>query len=56
MLAAALVLLLQAADDGPVLFPSDFTLNGPAARQTLLLESRRGGLYTGAIRDGVTYA
>jgi len=56
MLAAALVLLLQAADDGPALFPTDFTLNGPAARQTLLLESRRGGLFTGAIRDGVSYA
>jgi len=54
MLALALALLLQAAD-GPALYPTEFTLHGPASRQTLLFESRSGGLHTGAIRDGVTY-
>jgi hypothetical protein len=54
MLSLALALLLQGAD-GPVLYPGEFTLHGPASRQTLLFESRRGGLPSGAIRDGVTY-
>ncbi|MBV8882134.1 MAG: hypothetical protein JO332_19410 [Planctomycetaceae bacterium] len=54
MLATALALLL-AAQDGPALLPADFTLHGPASRQTLLVESRRGGLYAGALRDGVTF-
>ncbi|HZE96254.1 MAG TPA: DUF1553 domain-containing protein [Planctomycetota bacterium] len=50
-----LALLLAAADDGASLFPPEFTLNGPAARQTLLLEARRGDLHTGAIRDAVAF-
>src|SRR5436190_10721057 len=62
MLAILAALLLQLAPsrvegvDGPVLYPTEFTLYGPASRQTLLLESRNGGLHTGALRDGVTYA
>jgi hypothetical protein len=55
MFALLAALALQTAPDGPVLYPTDFTLYGPASRQTLLLESRRGGLHTGALRDGVTY-
>src|SRR5258708_24115622 len=54
MLAILVGVLLQVAD-GPVLYPSDFTLYGPASRQTLLLESRRGGFHTGALREGVTF-
>src|SRR5579862_5453230 len=55
MLALAAALFLQqAAPDGPALFPSEFMLYGPASRQTLLVESRRGGLPSGALRDGVT--
>ena len=44
MLAACVALLLQLApsEDGPVLYPADFTLYGPASRQTLLLEAHRG--------------
>src|SRR5262245_35661825 len=45
--------LLLAQEDGSTLFPAEFTLNGPASRQTLLLESVRGGLYAGAIREVV---
>src|SRR5436190_1087994 len=52
MLAAILALAL-AQQDGATLFPSEFTLHGPASRQTLLLESVRGGLYTGALKDVV---
>jgi hypothetical protein len=57
MLAACVALLLQLApsEDGPVLYPADFTLYGPASRQTLLLEAHRGGLETGALRVGVTF-
>jgi hypothetical protein len=52
MLAVILALAL-APQDGATLFPSDFTLHGPASRQTLLLESVRGDLYTGALKDVV---
>ena len=55
MTALLAALLLQAASDGPVLLPTEFTLYGPASRQTLLLESRRDGLFTGALREGVTF-
>src|SRR5581483_2385694 len=61
MLALLAALLVQAppqgappAAEGPVLLPSEFTLYGPASRQTLLFESRHGSLWTGAVRDGVT--
>ena len=52
----SLVVALLAAQEGAALFPSDFTLNGPASRQTLLFESTRGGLFTGALKDGTVYA
>ena len=52
----SLVVALLVAQDGATLFPSDFTLNGAASRQTLLLESTRGGLHTGALKDGTVYA
>jgi hypothetical protein len=51
----ALVVALLACQEGATLFPSDFTLNGPASRQTLLLESTRGGLHTGALKEGTVY-
>jgi len=52
MLSLLLALAL-AQQDGATLFPPEFTLHGPASRQTLLLESTRGGLYTGALKDVV---
>jgi hypothetical protein len=52
----ALLLALSLAQDGATLFPAEFTLDGPASRQTLLLESVRGGLYTGALKEGTVYA
>jgi len=52
----SLVVALLMAQEGAALFPSDFTLNGPASRQTLLLESTRGGLHTGALKEGTAYA
>jgi hypothetical protein len=60
LLAALLLQLVPSEDpkvrvDGPVLLPTEFTLLGPASRQTLLLESRHDGLFTGALREGVTY-
>ncbi|HLY08692.1 MAG TPA: DUF1549 domain-containing protein [Planctomycetota bacterium] len=55
MLALAVALLCQGSPDGPVLLPSEFTLYGSASRQTLLVESRQGGLPSGALRDGVTF-
>jgi hypothetical protein len=51
----ALFVALVALQDGATLFPSDFTLHGPASRQTLLLESTRGGMSTGALKDGTVY-
>jgi hypothetical protein len=56
MLWLVVSLLLQTADEGAVLFPREFTLNGPASRQTLLLESVRAGLYAGALKEGTVYA
>src|SRR6185295_5617787 len=56
MLALLLTLLTAVQEEGSTLFPAEFTLNGPASRQTLLLESSRGGLYTGPIAEGVSYA
>lgn len=47
------VLLAQATPDQAVLFPSSFTLAGPAARQTLLLERVDGGRFTGALGRGL---
>jgi hypothetical protein len=49
----ALFLAMSLAQDGAELYPRDFTLHGPASRQTLLLESVRGGLSSGALKDAV---
>ncbi len=44
---------LQASGEGIALLPGDFTLQGPSARQTLVVESVRGGRFTGALPDAV---
>jgi hypothetical protein len=54
MWAIVVALLLQQGE-GATLFPEEFTLNGPASRQTLLLEASGGGRFTGAVTEGVTY-
>ncbi len=53
MLAAALVLAaaLQSGESIELL-PVEFTLHGPASRQTLLVEAVRGGLSVGAVTEG----
>jgi hypothetical protein len=49
----AAVVALCALQDGAELYPREFTLHGPASRQTLLMESLRGGLAAGALKDAV---
>ncbi len=41
-------------ETGIEILPAEFTLWGPASRQTLLVEEVRGGLYVGPVAEGVT--
>jgi hypothetical protein len=53
---AVLCALSTEEETGARLLPGDFTLSGPASRQTLVLERVEGGLYTGQIAKEVVYA
>lgn len=57
-LAALLVVLapaaLTAAEDPLVLLPAEINLSGREARQSLLVQQSRGGLYIGQVHEGVS--
>ncbi len=49
MLALLLLAAAAAPDESLVLLPGEFTLHGPAARQTLVVERTSGSLFTGPV-------
>jgi hypothetical protein len=56
MAALTLLLALAArADESIVVLPGDFTLHGPASRQTLVVERVRGGAWAGQVSEGVSF-
>ncbi|HYE98362.1 MAG TPA: Ig-like domain-containing protein, partial [Planctomycetota bacterium] len=55
MLAFGLALLLAGPEE-IVLLPREIRLHGPAARQTLLVERVRDGLFVGPAKEAVEYA
>src|SRR4051794_31617491 len=54
-LLLALLPVAAHAADSLALLPAEFTLTGPAARQTLLVEESRDGQYVGQVSGGVTF-
>jgi hypothetical protein len=58
MFGALLLALLAAppGDETIALLPGDFTLHGPSARQTLVVERIRNGSFVGEVTDGLVLA
>jgi hypothetical protein len=56
LLATARANAAAQASDGIAIVPGDFTLSGPAARQTLLIQRVRDGKYYGEVSDGLDLA